>query len=252
LRSVGNQISYNQLRRTVRYGIGRMPPVQHVDEDAISDMYSFLSDGVQSYSPWNEPEADLPEGPVVQSGGAPRHEPPAPRRFNRAGDPYPEGVDAPADRYYTDYGLGHPYIMRPPWSTIQAYDLNTGTVKWKKALGQDLHATNEGGTNTGVPRGAQRSAMIVTSTGLVFSTAKDGHIYAFDSETGDTLWSYQLPSGTEGLSAMYELDGKQYLVVVATTPVTWGLKSRESGVGSEEPRGKGGYVIFTLLEKTGE
>ena len=63
------------------------------------------------------------------------------------------------------------------------------------------------------------------------------------------LWSYKLPMATEGLPAIYELDGRHYIVVNATTPHTWGLNSRESGIGSQEPLGKGGYVVFALPEK---
>jgi quinoprotein glucose dehydrogenase len=88
--------------------------------------------------------------------------------------------------------------------------------------------------------------MIVTSTGLVFATAKDGHVHAFDAATGRVLWSGALPMGTEGLPAMYVAEGRQYLVVNATTPLTWGVRSRESGIGSEEKMGLGGYVVFAL------
>jgi quinoprotein glucose dehydrogenase len=121
---------------------------------------------------------------------------------------------------------------------------------WKVPLGQDEQAAALGFKGTGVPRGSQRSGMIVTSTGLVFSTAKDGHIYAFNARDGRTLWSGPLPMGTEGLPAMYVLKGRQYLVVNATTPLTWGAKSRESGIGSSLPAGKGGYVVFALPEDT--
>ena len=78
----------------------------------------------------------MPEGPVVASGGAPREMPTAAPTATGM-QTYPEGVPAPAQRYYTDYGLGHPYLMAPPWSTIIAYDLNRGVIKWKKPLGQD-------------------------------------------------------------------------------------------------------------------
>ena len=62
--------------------------------------------------------------------------------------------------------------------------------------------------------------MVVTATGLIFSNAKDGTIYAFDADTGDELWAMRLPGGigSEGIPAMYEVDGKQYLVVSATSP----------------------------------
>jgi quinoprotein glucose dehydrogenase len=90
--------------------------------------------------------------------------------------------------------------------------------------------------------------MIVTSTGIVFSTGRDGVLYAFDAVNGDILWSAELPMGTEGLPAAYRVKGKTYLVVNATTPRTWGLNSRESGIGSPELLGKGGYVVFALPE----
>jgi quinoprotein glucose dehydrogenase len=159
---------------------------------------------------------------------------------------YPEGVARPAQRYFTDYGLGYPYLLAPPWSTIVAYDLNAGIVKWTRPLGQDRDVAAAGGRDTGVPRGAQRQGMIVTSTGIVFSTGRDGVLYAFDADDGDVLWSATLPMGTEGLPAAYRVDGKSYLVVNATTPHTWGLNSRESGIGSAEPLGQGGYVVFAL------
>jgi quinoprotein glucose dehydrogenase len=106
--------------------------------------------------------------------------------------------------------------------------------------------TKAGGKDSGVPRGAQREGMIVTSTGLVFSTGRDGVLYAFDADNGDVLWSAELPMGTEGLPAAYQVKGKTYLVINATTPRTFGLNTREGGIGSPDPLGKGGYVVFAL------
>lgn len=237
---------FEQVRRSILYGNGRMPAVQHIGENAVSDIYRYLNVGKVPY--WVRARAQnnkvtMPEGPVVASGGIPVEKDNSPRQRDNA---YPEGSNAPSARYFTDYGLGHPYIMTPPWSQIIAYDLNKGEIKWRKPLGQDLQATKEGGKNTGVPRGAQRNGMVVTSTGIIFSTAKDGHVYAFDENNGDTLWKAALPMGTEGLPSLFIVNDKPYLVVIATTPLTWGLSSRESGYGSKEPRGKGGYVVFAL------
>lgn len=247
---VAPRLGLPQLRRTIVYGTGRMPPIGHIEDNQISDIFAFLGGGARP--PFNAPGAPvkLPEGPVVASGGAPR--PPrdqnAPFTFSTM-QTYPEGVDAPKQRYFTDYGLGFPYILTPPWSTIIAYDLNKGVIKWRKPLGQDRDVAREGGKDTGVPRGSQRQGMIVTSTGIVFSTARDGKFYAFDADNGAILWSAELPMGTEGLPAAYQIDGKHYIVVNATTPLTWGLNSRESGIGSSEPLGRGGYVVFSLPTK---
>ncbi|HEX7070041.1 MAG TPA: PQQ-binding-like beta-propeller repeat protein, partial [Rhodothermales bacterium] len=158
----------------------------------------------------------------------------------------PEGIDVPPHRYYlTGWGLGHAYVIRPPWSTLTAYDLNRGVIKWQRPVGLDRDAAAEGGTNTGVPQ-AQRNGMIVTSSGIVFSTAKDGKIYAFDAEDGDILWSGDLPTGTEGLPSYYEIDGQPYLVVTATTPLIFGRSDDDEPPPPDQPRPQGGYVVFSL------
>jgi quinoprotein glucose dehydrogenase len=214
LLSVPGRISQQEFHKILTRGQGRMPAQPHLDDTTVDNLLAFLSGGkVQQFA---------------------------------VGADYPEGVAAPAAQYRTDYGLSAPHIMAPPWSTIMAVDINSGKLLWKVPLGQDEEAAALGAKGTGVPRGTQRNGMIVTSTGLVFSTAKDGHIYAFDAKNGRVLWSGQLPMGTEGLPAMYVQDGRQYLVVNATTPLTWGAKSRESGINSALPAGKGGYVVFSL------
>jgi quinoprotein glucose dehydrogenase len=249
--SIGTQILYSQLRRTIVYGNGRMPPIGHISDQQVGDILAFLGGGARPRQR-NDPAAPvaMPQGPVVASGGIPRPPtPPTPPASGHTGmQEYPEGVAAPAQRYHTDYGLGFPYLLAPPWSTIMAYDLNKGVIKWKKPLGQDRDVTHAGGKDTGVPRGSQRQGMIVTSTGIVFSTGRDGVLYAFDAGNGEVLWSAQLPMGTEGLPAAYQVKGRTFIVVNATTPRTWGLNSRESGIGSPEPLGKGGYVVFALPE----
>src|SRR6202008_4487707 len=123
----------------------RMPPMSHIDEDQIDDILAFLGGGVMPRRPEDAPAVPPPPGPVVASGGAPRGRV-TPRAARVDGmQEYPEGVGAPAQRYYTDYGLGHPYLMAPPWSQILAYDLNRGVIKWRKPLGQDLDVAKAGG-----------------------------------------------------------------------------------------------------------
>jgi len=247
LLTIGTQIGFPQLKRTVVYGNGRMPPIGHLADEQISDILAFLGGGARPRFRGSDASAELPmpAGPVVATGGAPRA--PVPPASGPVGmQDYPAGVEHPGQRYFTDYGLGYPYLLAPPWSTIVAYDLNRGVIKWRKPLGEDRDAVAAGGRNTGVPRGSQRQGMIVTSTGIVFSTGRDGVLYAFDADDGEVLWSARLPMGTEGLPAVYQVKGKTFIVVNATTPHTWGLNSRESGIGSPEPLGKGGYVVFAM------
>jgi quinoprotein glucose dehydrogenase len=50
--------------------------------------------------------------------------------------PYPEGVEHPEKRYYTGYGY-ETVAINPPWSTLTAYDLNKGTIKWQVPFGDN-------------------------------------------------------------------------------------------------------------------
>ena len=82
------------------------------------------------------------------------------------GPAYPEGVNAPEVRMYTGYGMNGT-IVKPPYSTLTAYDLNNGTVKWQvPAGGDDARATAAGARDTGYI--SQRTGIITTSTGLLF------------------------------------------------------------------------------------
>jgi quinoprotein glucose dehydrogenase len=88
-----------------------------------------------------------------------------------------------------------------------------------------------------VPTGSQRKGMIVTSSGLVFSTCLDGKIYAYDTDTGDELWTTQLPRNPEGLPAMYEVNGRQYLVVCDMGKIL------DAGLAEKIPSG---YIVYAL------
>jgi len=132
-----------------------------------------------------------------------------------AGPAYPKGVEAPDTRYYTGYGM-QSTIVKPPYSTLTAYDLNTGTIKWQvPAGGDDPRAVAQGGVNTGYP--GQRTGIISTSTGLLFQAGSDSKLRAYDAETGKVLWTGTLPAGSRGLPAMYEVNGRQYIVINATS-----------------------------------
>jgi quinoprotein glucose dehydrogenase len=242
LLSVGGQIDLAQLSRIVLYGTGRMPPLEEMDGDQISDVLAYL--GADKRRPNDSPPA-TPAGPVVASGGVPRP-PGTPRPPVDPMQPYPAGVAGPAQRYFTDYGLGYPYLLAPPWSVIVAYDLNRGVIRWRRPLGEDRDLLKAGVRNTGVPRGAGRQGMIVTSTGIVFSTARDGRFYAFDAHDGEVLWSAALPMGTDAMPAAFAAGGKHYIVVDATVPIPAGSSSRDAGADPAVRRGQGGYVVFGL------
>jgi quinoprotein glucose dehydrogenase len=218
-----------------------MPAFGNLSDASLQALYRFLGGAADGGV------IPLPEGQVVASGGAPGGL--LPRQGGGGGGgrgfgaPYPQGANAPNVRYiFQGYGMQYGNIG-PPWSSIVAYDLNTGTLKWKRPLGTDRTAAAAGVMNTGVPE-TPHNGMVVTATGLIFSNAKDGTIYAFDADTGDQLWAFQLPGniGTEGIPAMYQVNGKQFLVVSVTAASHRGLRD-PLPEGVTIPRR---YVAFAL------
>jgi quinoprotein glucose dehydrogenase len=126
-----------------------------------------------------------------------------------------------------------------------AYDLNEGTIRWKVPLGEDAEAAKQGAKDSGILRGGERRGIVVTSTGLLFVNTKDGKIRAYDADTGKSLWAATLPAGTEGLPAMYEVHGRQYLVVPAAAPQASGRQ--QYGAPGDSAAGRA-YVAFALPE----
>lgn len=152
------------------------------------------------------------------------------------GPEYPPGTVGADLRYYSGYNT-NALIMKPPYSTLTAYDLNAGTIKWQvPAGGDDARAILEGGQDTGFMQ--QRTGIITTSTGLLFQAGGDARLRVYDTETGKLLWTTSLPAGSRGLSSMYEVNGRQYLVVNATAAI-----NAATGSTSVGPQG---YVAFAL------
>jgi quinoprotein glucose dehydrogenase len=252
LTGIGARMAYQDFRQVVLAGRGRMPAFPALDEATTTALFTFLGGRVGGGGRGAGAADTPPSGPVVASGGAPGGLD-LPAGGGRGSIAYPDGVDVPPARYYTGYGLGNPHIMTGPWSRLVAYDLNAGTIRWQVPLGVDKLAAEQGGANAGVPRGSQRMGMIVTSTGVLFATAKDGKVRAYSADDGTVLWTGELPHGAEGLPSMYEVNGRQYLVVCATTGLTWGPRSREGGAWTQTDsvnNAQGSYVVFALPGRT--
>jgi quinoprotein glucose dehydrogenase len=113
----------------------------------------------------------------------------------------------------------------PPWGTLVALDLATGTVRWEIPFGTAPQewgvAPDAAGRLVGWP---SAGGPIVTAGGLAFIAASiDRRIRAYDLDNGSELWSAVLPLAGMATPMTYLHDGRQYLVIAAGGHGKWGL-----------------------------
>ena len=156
---------------------------------------------------------------------------------------------------YVQYSINGAYgtignLMKPPYTTITAYDLNRPVIRWQVGFGDDPSLAADGLTGTGIPQ--MRNSVIVTASGLLFGIGGDGHIRAYDTDTGRVLWMAKLGAGigTRGSPILYELDGRVYLLVPVGIPVA-GRGGAGAAQGAPTPGEAlpSGYVAFTLPKR---
>lgn len=129
--------------------------------------------------------------------------------------------------------------IKPPFSLITAYDMNTGNKLYEIPNGEIM--TLEAKGITGVGAQAPRGGPVATAGGILFvGTATDRKFRARDADTGKVLWEAELPAATEGVPAVYEVDGRQYV----TIPVG-GMGHFAGGLGLPEA-GQSQYMTFAL------
>jgi quinoprotein glucose dehydrogenase len=179
---VADRLSASQIAAVIRSGRGRMPPFATIAAATMDKLVTFLRTGSDT--------------PVVGVSL--------------------ESDDRNATYRFTGYNKfldpdGYPAVA-PPWGTLNAIDLNTGTYLWKIPLGEYPELVKQGLTNTG---SENYGGPIVTAGGLVFiaATIYDRKIRAFDARTGALLWARELPYSGTATPITYMVDGKQYVVI---------------------------------------
>ncbi|MBB5221629.1 methanol dehydrogenase (cytochrome c) subunit 1 [Amaricoccus macauensis] len=126
---------------------------------------------------------------------------------------------------------------------VKSYDAITGEFKWEV-----------------MERFSAWGGTLATAGGVMFYGTLDGFIKARDSDTGELLWKFKLPSGVIGHPMTYQHDGRQYVAIyygVGGWPgvgLVFDLKDPTAGLGSvgafkrlqEYTQQGGGIMVFSL------
>jgi quinoprotein glucose dehydrogenase len=232
---VTKRLDSQTIKRTVVTGRGRMPGFQLGDRE-LNGLIAFLSDPATANAMAAKSDADA----AAQS---------APAEAAKATGPV---------RYWSGYGYMRPKVgpapITPPWSTLTAYDLNKGTIKWQVPLGEvpELAARGIKNTGSGAPRGA-----VVTAGGLIFTGTPDNTFRAFDKDTGKQLWERKLTVNPLSVASTYEVGGRQFVVIGGSPPERTSTPEEAAAAApapdatsAQPPKEEAAYVVFALPAKS--
>jgi quinoprotein glucose dehydrogenase len=207
LLNITHRLTAEEIAATIHEGKGRMPalPIQGSELKELLDYLATEKDLPSDNSAASEGQAGTNSGMQYTMTGY--------RRFVD-----PDGYPA----------------TTPPWGTLNALDLKTGKYLWRIPLGQYPELAAQGMPDTG---SENYGGPVVTAGGLIFigATNFDHKFRAFDKKTGKLLWETKLPFAGNATPAVYEVKGREYVVIAAGG--TW-----------MNPRGPTGgvYVAFAL------
>jgi quinoprotein glucose dehydrogenase len=205
LQHIGDTLDENDVMTMMSQGSGRMPSFAHLGHQELYAIMRYVVYG---------------DDVAVNA----THAEPSPIEQKYRIDGYNKFLDPD----------GYPAV-KPPWGTLNAINLNTGEYAWKIPFGEYPALANDGMRNTG---SENYGGGIITANGLFFiaATVYDKKIHAFDKSNGKLLWEATLPAAGNATPALYEVNGKEYLVIAC------------GGGKSKDPTG-GSYVAFALPSK---
>jgi quinoprotein glucose dehydrogenase len=213
LADVASRLHADQIRQVVKQGRNQMPAFPQLTDADVSHLVSYLAH---------------PAKAPVANENAPTSDP--------ASIQYKSGFGF----MFTSSGLP---AIAPPWTSLTAYDLNEGTIKWKIPLGEVPELAAKGFKDTGSH--FPKVGPVVTAGGLIFTGTRDRKVRALDASTGKVLWEAELDTGLEGMPAVYEANGREYIVFCAAAQATTHTHNVPGHPASQAPI-PGAYVAFAL------
>jgi quinoprotein glucose dehydrogenase len=218
---VESRFTADQILAVVSHGRGLMPASSKLDDANLDSLLDYLSH---------------PERATASIKNI------VPRTETASASLPPEKL-----RYKSSFGFmftssGLPAIA-PPWTTLTAYDLNRGNIEWQVPLGEVPELAEKGIKNTGSH--FPKAGPVVTAGGLIFTGTRDRKVRALDSATGRVLWEAEVGAGVEGMPAVYQIDGREYVVFCAAAQATTHTHNLPGHPAEQAPI-PGAYIVFTL------
>ncbi len=189
LQGISERMNRAQFADVLKQGKGRMAAFPNMPAEQVSGLWSHIGEIRGSA----EAAMEVPSRDATPGANAAEHR-------------YRSGYH----HFFTSDGLLGPL----PWSSLLAYDLNNGRIVWEEPYGDVVGLAARGVTATGSL--FPTNSLAATAGGLLFSVTNDQRIRAWNRDTGEVLWSAALPADPGGIPAIYEVDGRQYVVAAAT------------------------------------
>jgi quinoprotein glucose dehydrogenase len=201
--NISSRLSSAQVTDMVEHGGGRMPGFSQLGKGVVSAIVDYVTTG-------KDVRLDGVQHPRTSSPG-----------LKYGIDGYNKWLDPD----------GYP-IVTPPWGTLNAVDLSSGKYEWKIPFGEVPDLAAKGMHDTG---SENYGGSVVTAGGILFigATNHDHRFRAFDKANGKLLWETTLPAAGNATPAVYEVNGREYVVIGA-------------GGGKWGERSGGSYAAFAL------
>jgi quinoprotein glucose dehydrogenase len=215
LQNIQARLSSDEIAKTIRSGKGAMPSFAKLADADVSSLLAFLA------------KPDL--APAV-----------AETTSQTAVDPVNAHYRSGFGFMFAESGLP---VIAPPWTTLTAYDLNSGEIRWQRPLGEVPELAEKGFKDTGSH--FPKVDPVITAGGLIFTGSRDRKIRALDAATGETLWETEVDAALEGMPAVYQVGGREYIVFCAAARSITRTHATPGHPASQDPI-HGAYVAFAL------
>ncbi|HTF64214.1 MAG TPA: PQQ-binding-like beta-propeller repeat protein [Edaphobacter sp.] len=217
---VSTRLNNEQLVDLIHAGKQPMPGFPSITGQSMTDLLTYVSNG---FIP-----SDAPPRKVMK------------------------GLAEGEPRWRTDYGYWYSKsgngVMRPPWTTLSAYDMNTGALLWQVPVDSDPNYPIKGiKTGTG---DTNKVGIAVTGSRLLF--VPEAHLkklIAIDADTGKTIWEGNLPEMAVGVPAVYAVNGREYIAVPAASSATH-PKGKAKTTAATPVEVHNQFVVFALPKRS--